>query len=503
MCLMLCVCLLCCALPAFAESAAEDKMVMAGFDGANTRRSWADCRFFERMAELTGVSFAFQQYDAPEKWEQAKADMRPGSGLPDVLFKADLSQSQMQLLYDRGVLMDLAPMLESCWPNLYQILREHPEYREAITLPGGQIVALPYISTAPTQNAMWINRTWLTRLKLSAPTDRESLEAVLRAFRTGDPNQNNRDDEIPLAFLGPFDLKFLAHMFGIVANDYNIYADGEGRVHFAPLEDEYRAFIAWSADMYREGLMDRNAFSINDVMRQVTNKDQAQTYGIVLTAALTNLFPADWARDYEILMPLSYQGERRYRDLAGAVYPGTFAVTTACRDAEQALRWVDAMYTLEGAKLRAVGVENVDYVVDGDGTWRVLDAVSQNPSFIAETLIMDGMIAPGISSDEFELSYNEEYLTKMIRQRMELNEYCVRPFPHYTLTEAQKERIAALQNVLGYEVDMQIARWVLGEDELTDETFAQFRARLEEAGLAEFLSIWQEVLDQSTSEVRP
>ena len=497
--LLLTVCLVFLSAPALCEQAEQPLMTMAGFDGTNTYRAWDSCAFFSRMAELTGINFAFQQAETAEKWEQAKENMQPGQGLPDVLFKADLSVSQMKRMYEKGVLMDLAPLLESCCPNLWKILSEHPEYLEGIRLPGGQITALPFISTAPAQNAMWINRTWLNRLKLDEPMDRESLEAVLTAFKTRDPNQNGRADEIPLSFLGPFDLKFLAHMFGIVANDYNLFVDEDNQVHFAPQEPAYRDFVAWCADMYKQGLLDRDGFYLNDTLRQVTSTSQAQTYGVVLNTELTNLFPAEWVADYEIMMPLVYEGAQRYRSLTGNLYLGTFALTTACADPEKALRWVDTLYTMEGAKLMAVGKENADYVVDGDGTWRILDAVSQNSSFISTHLIVSGSTPPGISADAFELSYSDKNLAEMVRGRMRLNEYCVRPTPYYDLTDAQKARISELQQAIGYAVDMQIARFVLGEDQLTDETWDQFLDSLEKLGLPEFLQIWQEVFEEVKS----
>ena len=36
----------------------------------------------------------------------------------------------------------------------------------------------------------------------------------------------------------------------------------------------------------------------------------------------------------------------------------------------------------------------------------------------------------------------------------------------------------------------------VGEEEITDEAFDAFEAKLQELGLNEFLSFWQEVLDQ-------
>ena len=53
-----------------------------------------------------------------------------------------------------------------------------------------------------------------------------------------------------------------------------------------------------------------------------------------------------------------------------------------------------------------------------------------------------------------------------------------------------------MQNQIGYYVDMQIARWVLGEEEISDETFAAFEQQLRELGLTEFMAFWQDVYDQ-------
>ena len=52
-----------------------------------------------------------------------------------------------------------------------------------------------------------------------------------------------------------------------------------------------------------------------------------------------------------------------------------------------------------------------------------------------------------------------------------------------------------MQNEIGYYVDMQIARWILGEEEISDETFAAFESTLEEMGLPAFLAFWQDVLE--------
>ncbi len=483
-------------LPACAEQASAD-FTFAGFDGKDTFRQWSDNAFFQEMERRTGVSLAFRQYETEEQWVAAKAAMKAGQDdLPDALFKASLTREEEQRLYDAGVLLDLKPLLDAECPNLVKLLEARPEYLEAISLPGGQIVSLPYMTTAAAQNCMWINQTWLDKLKLAAPTDLEGFEAVLRAFKTRDPNGNGRTDEVPLAFLGIFDLKFLSHAFGFIMNDYNLYAS-DGQAVYAPATDAYIDMIRWLRGAYAEGLLDQNGFYTNDSLRQVTSANTAQTYGIFFNTSLTNLIPSDWIGDYRLMMPLAADGVQRYRSLWSSIVPGTFAITTACADPGRLLRWVDTLYTEEGAILGSLGQENVDYVFDGDGTWRLTDKVSGNSSYTAEALINSGAVPPGISADEFQTRYSDANIARIVTDTLAINKLCELPFPDIHLTAEQTARVIALQNKLGLEVDLQSGRWIIGEDELTDASVAAFREKLDSLGLPEFMSFWQQLLDQS------
>ncbi|MBQ8081086.1 MAG: extracellular solute-binding protein [Clostridia bacterium] len=487
--LLMILCLVCAGQIALAETSVT--LTMAGFDGDSTYRTWSDNAFFARMAERTDVAFSFRQYADAQVWQDAKTAMRAGdSDLPDVLFKADLSRAESERLFENGVLLDLTDWIGEYCPNLSALLDAHPEYREQITLPGGQIVALPFISTVPSQNCMWINRKWLNTLKLETPTDLESLERVLRAFRDRDPNQNGRQDEIPLSFLGSFDLKFLAHAFGLIINDYNLCAEGD-RAVFVPATDQYRVFAEWCVRMNEEKLFDQDAYYTSDTVRAVTDSSQKQRYGVLLNTTITNLIPSDWLSDYEVLMPLAFEGTRRYRSLSGGLTYGTFAVTTACEDPAAALRWVDYLYSDEGARLASIGQENVDYLVDGDGTWRLTERVSQNSMFAAESLISTGTAQPGISLDEFQMRYSDAGITGILQQMYEINEFCELPFPQVELSEAEREKMLPLQYQLGKEVDLQLARWVIGEETLDDGSWQAYLARLDELGLSDFLTFWQ------------
>ena len=482
---------------ALGEEAAGASYIMAGYD--NTQyRDWLNNQFFARMEEKTGVHFVYQQYKEESKWTAEKAAMTADSShLPDVLFKASLTGAECISLREKGVLIDLKPYLQENCPNLWALLDAHPEYMEAITLPDGSIAALPFLSEPPVQNYIWINREWLDNLRLSAPTTAQELVDVLTAFKTRDPNRNGKADEIPLGFLGPFDLKFLGHAFGLIANDYNIFAEN-GQVKFMPLEENFRLLVTWCRDLYAERLLDKNGFISTDQMRTVTDSKATPTYGAIITNMAADIFAVSWAENYEILMPLSYNGKQVYRDFAGPVIRGAFAVTSACKEPEKMLQWVDNLYTEEGAVLASIGGENVDYLVDGDGTWHFVDGVQNSYElFRASTLIEGGAMYPGILPQDFQRRMSgSDLVQKVLDQQNAFNEFVRLPFPYYTLTAEQAAKIAPLQNEIGYYVDMQIARWVLGEEEISDETFAAFEQKLNELGLEEFLAFWQDVLNR-------
>ena len=496
-CLLL-ACVLCISCWAAAEEEGGDSpsFLMAGFD--NTQyRDWQNNQFFLRMEEKTGVHLVLRQSKTEEDWAQVKSAMAAGDdGMADVLFKASLTTQECIALREKGVLIDLKPYLESCCPNLWALIQKEPAILAAITLPDGSIAALPYITPIPMQNYLWINQKWLDSLRLSAPTNAEELTQVLTAFRDRDPNHNGRQDEIPLSFQGPFDLKFLAHAFGLIANDYNIFVEN-GQVKFMPLEDGYRQFVAWCRELYKEKLLDQNGF-ITTVSQTVTDSKATPNCGIVMTYLAGDTFRVSWATDYVILNPMTYQGEQIYREFAWPVSRGTFAITSACKDPETMLRWVDTLYTEEGATLALVGQENVDYLVDGDGTWRFVDSIQSNyDMFRGGTLIDGGAMYPGILAEEFQKKMGGSAMVQNVLSQQEaFAEYTQMPFPYYTLTREQESKVTALQNEIGYYVDMQLARWVLGEEEISDETFAAFENKLQELGLNDFLAFWQDILDQ-------
>ena len=479
-----------------AVAVAEEPFAMSGFDNGSGH-DWTTSLFFERMEERTGIAFSMTQYTDVRKWTDAKTAMLSGEeALPDVLFKAELSVRETINLYEDGKLIDLRPYLEEYAPHLWALLQAHPEWEKAITLPDGAIVALPMIDTMQNNNAMWINQTWLNNLRLAAPTTAEELMDVLRAFRDGDPNRNGRSDEKPLSFIGMWDLRFLAHAFGIISNDYYVYVDESGTVRETLTIAQQRAFLEWLHELWEEKLIDRDGFQISSETRQITDSDAEMTYGVLLAPTPLAVIPSAALDDYVMLMPLTYEGEQVYRDLGGDLVRGAFAVTSVCRDPAAMVSWVDFLYSEEGFRLAQAGLEDVDYVWEDDGTWSwVMDEQTVATTVLAQVNMTEGGFMPGWCSSEFQMAYSHRQTHEAIAAMKALKEVSVQPYPLVCLTDAQQARIDELQQQLSPYAERTMAWFVTGDLALNDENWDAFCRRVEELGLGEMVGIWQEALN--------
>ena len=478
---------------------AEKTFTMAGYDHEDTDRVWAENLFFQRMEERTGIHFDLNQYTTKEEWQAAKNGMLEGTvELPDVLFKADLTTLETQKLYEAGKIIDLRPYLEQYAPNLWAMLQQNPAWLEAVTLPTGEIVALPAIDELQFTNAMWINRTWLEKAGLDMPTTAEELTEVLRVFRDRDMNGNGkRNDEVPLTFSSLWDLRFLAHAFGINANDYYITMDENGTVSEVLTTDENRAFLTWLHQLWQEGLLDDSGFTGLRDLTVDTDSDAEIVYGVMLTSTPVELAPAEVLTGYVLLEPLVYEGEQIYRDLTGDVIRGTFAITSACEDPAALVAWVDYFYTEEGFILAEAGLEGEEYSWNDDGTWLWEGTESLMLSTILPAVTMrSGTSMPGYASVSFQQKIDDAATNHVVDSLLRLKAIDSLPYPLVYLTETQQTRLSELIWDIGKYAEQQMVWFVTGDVELNDETWQAFCEQVKKLGVDEMVSIFQTAADE-------
>lgn len=477
---------------------AETTFTVSGYDHVDTGHDWTDNLFFQRMEELTGIQLDLTQYSTPESWQAAKDAMFAGQiALPDALIKADMTTQETVKWFEAGKIIDLTPYLEQYAPNLWALLQQHPEWMEAVTLPTGEIVALPAIDELQFNNGMWINKTWLDRAGLGVPTTAEELTEVLRVFRDKDMNRNGKKtDEIPLTFSSMWDLRFLAHAFGINANDYYITMDDNGVVSEFLTTDANRAFLTWLHQLWEEGLLDDVGFSGLRDAGANTEEDAPIIYGMMLSSSPVTLVPAAALKDYVLLEPLTYQGKQVYRDLTGDVIRGTFVITSACKDPAALVAWVDYLYSEEGFILAEAGVAGEEFAWNDDGTW-MWETTSEMlmSSVLPHATIRSGISMPGYASIGFQQKIDDASTIHVVENLLKLKAVDSLPYPLVYLTEDQQQRVDDLIWSIGKYAELQMVWFVTGDVELNDETWAEFCTQIDALGMDEMVAIWQAAAD--------
>lgn len=351
-----------------APAAAEETVFyVAGYD-SNTSRDWSKNAFFSRMQEKTGITLRFNQFASSASWHDYLAGLTKESKLPDFFFKADLQSWEMIDLYQKGVLIDLTPYIDTCMPNLSRLMAQYPQILEAISVPVSTqegeparrvILSLPYYNETPVNSGLWINTRWLknTGSTVDEITSLEALEKVLYAFKDNDANINGKSDEVPLTFLGSFDLKFLAGFFGVVANNYNMY-EQDGKACFLLNDTRFYDFLVWAKKLYADGVLDKKGYTTADQLRRITSESDTNIYGAMISPAVSSVVPQSWSSDYTLLMPFANTVWRKYYSNTIA---GTMAVTSACSSPEAVLSWADHLYSVEGAVLASIGEKDSEY----------------------------------------------------------------------------------------------------------------------------------------------
>ena len=477
-------------------AASASALTVTGYDADTSGRAWETSKFFARMEEMTGVAVQAQAVNEEKAYQKLVDGMAGGKVTADVLFKAELSRSEEKQLLGAGAIIDLAPMIEANMPNLSALLAQNPQWKEIIALEDGRIASLPMINSAERQVCVWINTSWLKALGLDMPKNTQELTDALLAFMAKDPNGNYKADEIGADMLGVWEMRWLLPYFGIAADDYHI-ARVDGGAVFAPELPAYRDFVALLREWVNKGVLSRDAFtSVHSSALYNTESDAnaVAASGLMVSVTPFTHVPVNAITQYEALLLPDASGETVWRDFLGQVWPGTFAVTSACADPAAALRWVDALYTEEGAKLAYAGMEGEDYVFNADGCWEfVVDSMRTVDNIRAEVLMYTGATMPGVAPNDFLAKVASAPDRHIIAQNAKVQAAAQQITRPYALGDAKQARANALATEIGRLVDEGIARFATGEVELSDENWDAWLAQLREAGSEELTAIFDAV----------
>jgi putative aldouronate transport system substrate-binding protein len=289
-------------------------------------------------------------------------------------------------LGNQGVLVPLNELIDQYAPNIKKALDSTPEWKAMATAPDGKIYGIPqwvdcFHCSYP--DKLWMNSAWLKKLGLEQPKTTEDMRKVLQAFKTQDPNGNGKADEIPLSAnvrdnLIPYFMNAFIYdpqgQNNSGGNNTTLVLNN-GKVDVQANKDGWREGLRYINSLYKEGLIDKGAFTQNpDAMQQQGNHGGSVILGggtVMHPGIFVTVGSADGRdKQYDAVPPLTGPSGANYASYVFPSIPGaTFVLTSKATPEKQiqAIKMLDYIFTDEGQNNGQFGTEGKAWTKPGPG----------------------------------------------------------------------------------------------------------------------------------------
>lgn len=314
---------------------------------------YSEMVIFDRLQKATNVKIKWN--NIPGDGYQEKKNLMLASGdLPDAFYASGFSDHDLIQYGQNGTIIPLEDLIDKYAPNLKKLFEQRPDLKKVVTAPDGHIYSLPRaeeMDLVGMPNIMFINKVWLDKLGLAMPTTLEEYHDVLKAFKEKDPNGNGKQDEIGLTFWyngwcgNEGDL---IGLFGLPDSpfeaDHRVVRDG--KVLYAAVQPEFKEAINYYNGWVKEGLIDPEVVTQKTEQLFAKGKTEDPTLGSFIWWENTEVVGTDRVKDYVVLPPLKGKdgkiviGRSNYSEYGR----DAFVITSANKNPEVTMRWVDELY---------------------------------------------------------------------------------------------------------------------------------------------------------------
>ena len=497
---------------------------ISGPYAAGSTSDWESTVQFQEYKKRLGINLKASTYDT-ETWKTQFSLMLAEDNLPDIIAEAYVQPGDMAKYAQDGYFLDFSKYLDKM-PNLSAFFEKYPEYKAAITMDDGGIYGFRRCSTycdSAYSSPAYMNQAWLDRLGLKRPETVEDLYDVLKAFKEQDANGNgDATDEVPMTMEVPLRIDALSPIrwaYGIYEYNQVVYweqVDENGKVQLMDASENAREFFRFAHKLYDEGLINQDAFNIEDsVYCDLAASDNVGYVG-----------------GYQPSVDLENQARNQWYQMGGLTAKGwneepvlvvgnrissaySVMVNADVENVDVIVKFIDYLFTEEGAISAINGYEGVsfDYVdlcgfptVDHTAyateygspeEYRKQVAVANSALDIMGT--NSGFWNMIENIDEDKLLSDEVLAVASVNAIQEKTfrsgKYkVIHKFPNLMYSNEVAEERAMLRTDLVNYLQTTCAQFIAGELDV-DKDWDAYLAQLESIGLSRFLEIEQEAYD--------
>ncbi len=386
------------------------------------------------------------------------------------------------------IIIDLYDLAKEYAPNYLYYLDTDPALRAALITDNGCLptVATIYKEAGCENGGILIRGDWLKELGMETPETYDQLHDYVQAcmekygaqgITIGNAMADCRGDDF-----------LYSYGYDLYAGGYNVI---DGNVVYSYLNDNYYDYLRMLADWYQDGTLYSDFFN---VQMGSTDKWFASGQCPVNTGTAANIATiesyADPSYSYE-LMPINApkvsaddQLHFSWTDNFSRIkQQDSWAISTACQDPEGIMMMVNYLFSEAGQLMYNYGDEGHSFEYDENGKPQYTELITNNPDGISykdACYIYASAVASGHLPSIMDVRAGYYYFGDEEWNVFDTFRTCDADGTYnlptgVALNEEENQEYATLSSDITTYASTEIMKFILGQEELTPDTFETFR----------------------------
>ena len=412
--------------------------------------------------------------------------------------------------FNEGVIVGIGDYLADCAPHYSAILADDRDLAQATTTSDGDILQInslflkKYIASGTV-----IRQDWLDRVGMDVPETVEDLHEALLAFHSeiGCTNpffMNSTCNQL----LPSYDLVQYSSIDG---SDLGIF-QVEGTVYSTFIHERYRQWLQTMHQWYSEGLIDPDFISVPNSIFGGHDEELLAQDNLGVWWGNVNAFSnySAMCPDENFAIASSYiagteEGVDHTTSLSRLYCFGTnvvgVCVSSACRDIECALGWLDFWYSDEGTQLANYGEEGIVYnMIDGEVQYT--DLITNNEYGVDPTVALKLYAIAGgpfgVQMDEATFPFFEQAQVDALQTWTAACDGA-NTYPSAPMNAEETDLLTASVGDVMTHIATTVPQFIIGERDIETE-WDTYLAEVDSMGFQDCLDAYQSALDRYLAE---
>ena len=406
------------------------------------------------------------------------------------------------------IIIDLYDLAEEYAPNYMYYIHSDPEIRASLITDNGCLpaAAIIYKERGSENGGLIVRDDWLRELGMDIPNTYDAfhdyVQATMREYGAhgmsiGSPMSANKADDV-----------LFSYGFDFNAGGYNVI---DGEVVYSYLNENYYDYLRLLADWYADGTIYSDFFNASMGLPDrwfasgECGANTATAANIATIAAYAApSYPYEIAPVGALKKDAGDQLHFSWTDTHSQIkQQDTWAISTACEDPEGILMMINYLFSPAGELMFNFGDEGNTFEYDENGQPQYTDLVKNNPylSYMDACFILVSAAASGHMPGILDLRPGYYYFGEKEWAIFDSFKTCdadgTYNLPNgVALNEEENEEYARISSDVTTYASSELMKFLMGQSELNEETFAAFRETMISMGAERMEELYQQAYER-------